>query len=199
MKLIIVDGLDGVGKDTHAQLIKEYYEDKGYSVKTRSHPSTDTFFGRNSKKALLGQGMLNKIKASMFYALDVLHSIRYYYHRGDHDIIIMVRYLMGTAYLPTALVKTGYTFFEHFVPTSPYMFFLDAKPETLFKRIQERENMEIFETLEALERVRIKALSVATSWNIVDTSGSIEDTANHIQNMLKLLDKKMEHEDTVSS
>jgi thymidylate kinase len=79
------------------------------------------------------------------------------------------------------------------------MFFLDAKPETLFKRIQEREKMEIFETLEALERVRIKALSVATSWNIVDTSGSIEDTAAHIQNMLKLLDKKMEHEDTVSS
>jgi len=190
MKLIIVDGLDGVGKDTHAQRIKHYYEQQGYTVCIRSHPSSDTFFGKQSKKALLSHGMLNKIKASMFYALDVLHSIRYYYHRGDHDIIIMVRYLMGTAYLPTPLVNTGYTFFEHFVPTSPYMFFLDAPPETLHQRVQQREKVEIFETLEALQRVRRKALSVATKWNIVDTSGTVDQTFTHLQKMLERLDKK---------
>jgi len=56
MRLIIVDGLDGVGKDTHAQLIKERYEKKGEKVIVRSHPESDNFYGRTAKKALLSQG-----------------------------------------------------------------------------------------------------------------------------------------------
>ena len=32
MPLIIVDGLDGLAKDTHAQLIKKRYEEKGERV-----------------------------------------------------------------------------------------------------------------------------------------------------------------------
>jgi dTMP kinase len=50
MRLIIVDGLDGVGKDTHAKLIKDRYEKLGDRVVIRSHPSNDNFFGRKAKK-----------------------------------------------------------------------------------------------------------------------------------------------------
>ena len=50
MRLIIVDGLDGVGKDTHAQRIKDRYEKIGGRVVIRSHPSDDSFFGRKAKK-----------------------------------------------------------------------------------------------------------------------------------------------------
>ena len=59
MRLIIVDGLDGVGKDTHAKLIKDKYEKMGERVILRSHPESDNFFGRKSKKALLGKGKIN--------------------------------------------------------------------------------------------------------------------------------------------
>ncbi|ENO12487.1 hypothetical protein MBGDC06_00725, partial [Thermoplasmatales archaeon SCGC AB-539-C06] len=45
----------------------------------------------------------------------------------------MVRYLMGTAYLPQRLAKIAYDLFENFVPTSDYMFFLDASPTKLLK------------------------------------------------------------------
>ena len=44
MRLIIVDGLDGVGKDTQANLIKLKYEKKGEKVVIRSHPSSDNYF-----------------------------------------------------------------------------------------------------------------------------------------------------------
>ena len=53
MRLIIVDGLDGVGKDTHAQLIRQRYEKKGEKVIVRSHPESDNFYGRTAKKAFL--------------------------------------------------------------------------------------------------------------------------------------------------
>ena len=188
MRLVIVDGLDGVGKDTHAELIAKRYESQGERVILRSHPSVDNFFGRKAKKALLGQGKSDKIKASIFYMFDVLRSIRKYHGKKDIDTLIMVRYLVGTAYLPEKVAKFGYRFFYNFVPTSKYMFFLDAEPETILKRIQERNEIEIFETHENLVKVRSKALKLVKDWTIVDTAGPIEDTFTKIERKLVELD-----------
>jgi len=188
MRLIIVDGLDGVGKDTHAKLIKERYEKLGERVVIRSHPSNDNFFGRKAKKALLGNGKINKLKASVFYMFDVLTSIRNYYRRKDIDTLIMVRYLVGTAYLPKKLAKICYKFFCSFVPTSNYMFFLDAEPEVVLKRFEERTEKEMFETLESLVKVRNKALSLVKDWYIIDSSRSIDETYLSIESILTKLD-----------
>lgn len=188
MRLIIVDGLDGVGKDTHAQLIKQRYEKKGESVIVRSHPESDNFYGRTAKKALLGQGKINQLKASLFYAIDVMYSLRRYYRKPTADTLIMVRYLMGTAYLPRRLTKTGYRFFEKLVPTSRYMFFLDAMPEELVERIKQRSETEMFETQEAFLKVRTKALELAKGWHIINTGQSIEQTYQAIEKILDELD-----------
>lgn len=188
MRFIVVDGLDGVGKDTHADLIKQRYEKLGEKVLVRSHPSSDNFFGRKAKKALLGQGKINKLKASIFYMFDVLRSIRKYYQRQDIDTLIMVRYLVGTAYLPGKIAKIGYNFFENFVPTSSYMFFLDANPEDIVERMQERNEREIFETFKELIKVRKKALILVKKWHIIDTSDSISNTFFKIENILDRMD-----------
>ena len=190
MRLIIVDGLDGVGKDTHAKLIKDRYEEMGEKVVLRSHPESDNFFGKKAKKALFGKGKINKLKASVFYMVDVLRSIKKYYGKKEYDTLIMVRYLMGTAYLPQRLAKIAYDLFENFVPTSDYMFFLDASPTKLLKRFEERDELEMFETLDALVKVRKKALLLAESWNIIDTTGTVEATFSHIENVLEKIDNK---------
>jgi dTMP kinase len=189
LRLIIIDGLDGVGKDTHARLIKQRYEERGERVIIRSHPESDNFYGRASKKALLSKGKINQLKASLFYALDVLNSLRRYYHCPQSDTLIMVRYLMGTAYLPRRLSPVGYHFFEKFVPTSEYMFFLDATPEKLVERIAQRNEIEMFESLEALVKVRSKALRLAGGWHIIDTDRSVEQTASDITTILDGLDR----------
>ncbi len=190
MRLIIVDGLDGVGKDTHAKLIKDRYEEMGEKVVLRSHPESDNFFGKKAKKALFGKGKINKLKASVFYMVDVLRSIKKYYGKKEYDTLIMVRYLMGTAYLPQRLAKIAYDLFENFVPTSDYMFFLDASPTKLLKRFEERDELEMFETLDELVKVRKKALLLAESWNIIDTTGTVEATFSHIENVLEKIDNK---------
>ncbi len=190
MRLVIIDGLDGVGKDTHGDLIAQYYKDNGEKVILRSHPAVDNYFGRKAKEALVHPGKASKIKASIFYMLDVLRSIRKYYRPDGKETLIMVRYLMGTAYLPRKLVRFGYRFFEHFVPTSAYMFFLDAPSEEILKRIKERAEHEIFETYDALEKVRKKAMLLLDKWYIVDTSGSVDDTFAAICLILNELDKE---------
>lgn len=189
MRFIVIDGLDGVGKDTHGQLIKKRYEQKGEKVVLRSHPESDNFFGKNAKKALLGKGKINKIRASIYYMFDVLNSIRKYYRKKRCDTLIMVRYLIGTAYLPLKLAKFGYNFFYNFVPTSQYMFFLDASPDDLLKRVEKRKEKEMFETITELKNVRKKSLQLIKNWNIIDTSGSIEETYQKIEKVLDKLDQ----------
>jgi dTMP kinase len=188
MRLIIVDGLDGVGKDTHAQLIKKRYEKNGEKVIIRSHPESDNFFGQKTKKALLGRGKFNRLKASIFYIFDVLHSLRFYFRSGNYDTIILVRYLIGTAYLPSGLAQFAYKIFLRFVPTSEYMFFLDATPEDLLDRLKNREEREMFETYEELVRVRKIALSLAINWYIIDTTSQVKETFESIEEVLNLLD-----------
>ena len=190
MRLIIIDGLDGVGKDTHAKLVKARYEKLGEKVVIRSHPSLDNFFGKKAKKALLSGSSIDKVKAGVFYMLDVLRSVKKYYHRSDIDTLIMVRYLVGTAYLPEKLSKIAYRFFFGFVPTSKFMFFLDCKPELVLKRYKDRENLEVFENLQSLIKVRKKALDLVYDWNIINSSGTIESTYDLIERKLNILDKK---------
>jgi len=188
IRLIIIDGLDGVGKDTHAKLIRNRYEQKGEKVIVRSHPESDNFFGIKAKKALLGIGKINRLKASIFYALDVLRSIRLYFRNPQHDTLIVVRYLMGNAYLPKVPGKLAYKVFKKLVPISEYMFFLDASPEELLKRISQRKEKEMFETYEALVEVRSKALKFAKNWYIIDTAQPIDKTYSKIESILDKLD-----------
>ncbi len=103
MRYIIIDGLDGSGKDTHANLIREKYISKGEKVIVRTHPSNDNTYGIKAKKALLGKGKINHIMASVYYALDVIRSVRLYNKKAE--TVIMVRYLMGVAYLPFPIAK----------------------------------------------------------------------------------------------
>jgi len=186
MRFIIIDGLDGAGKDTHAHLIRDRYINKGDSVVLRSHPENDNTFGIKAKNSLLGEGKLNYIKASMYYAFDVIRSVRKYHGKGD--TLIVVRYLMGVAYLPLPLAKLFYKFFSTILPTSEYMFFLDVEPEESLKRLSRRNEKEMFENLDDLVKVRGKALKLANNWNIINTCQPIKDVQKQIENILDTLD-----------
>ncbi|EKQ52457.1 MAG: thymidylate kinase [Methanobacterium sp. Maddingley MBC34] len=187
MRFIIIDGLDGSGKSTQAKLIQEKYISMGESVILREHPSFDNSYGLKAKKALLGRGKINKIKASVYYALDVISSVKKY--NGKADNIIMVRYLMGVAYLPLPMAKLLYRFFTTILPTSHYMFFLDLEPEESLKRMSSRNDEEMFENLDDLVKVREKALELAQDWYIINTAGSIGEVKRKIHAILDDVDK----------
>ncbi|MDG6220380.1 MAG: thymidylate kinase [Candidatus Thermoplasmatota archaeon] len=175
MRLIVVDGLDGSGKDTQARKMKEWLEAHGEMVVLRSHPEDDNPWGRRAKRALKKTGKGAKLKASVYYALDVLRSVRRHCKRKKGGVVIMVRYLVGTAYLPDLPASLLYRFFHAILPTSKEMFFIDVTPEKMLERIKQRgEETEMFENLEALEQVRSRALGlIGIEWHIIDGNGTV--------------------------
>jgi len=188
MRYIIVDGLDGSGKDTHANLIREKYLSKGEKVIVRTHPSNDNNYGIKAKKALLGKGKIKHIMASVYYALDVIRSVRLYHQKAE--TVIMVRYLMGVAYLPLPIAILLYKLFSLVLPTSNYMFFLDVEPDELLKRLLKRNEHEMFENLNDLIKVRRKAMELAKDWHTINTGQSIELAQRDINNILDQLDNE---------
>ncbi len=186
MRFIVVDGLDGSGKDTHAKFVKERYLSKGETVIIRSHPSEDSVFGRMTKESLLKRGKINHIKAAVFYFLDVINSLIRYYGKAEN--VIFVRYLGGVLYLPLPLAKILYRLFSAILPTSNYMFFLDAEPEVCLERIEIRDEREMFENLEDFRKVREKAKYLLKNWHIVRTDRPIHETRAEIERILDKID-----------
>lgn len=180
--LIIIDGLDASGKNTQAQALCRLLVERGKTVLLRFHPSNDTAFGVRSRYFLYSRGRSAHFASAFFYMVDVLRSVFLYSWR-KFDFVIFVRYLMGTAYLPSPLYLIAYFFFSVFVPNSKYKFFLDVHPQEAFERIRRtRERREMFENLEKLEATRVKALSLAANygWIIIDANQTVEATQYQI-------------------
>ncbi len=167
MRLIVIDGLDGSGKDTQALRLRDYLIARGEQVTLRIHPSQDNFFGRLSKKALTGGGKARRIAATLFYGFDVVRSVLLYC-RGN-GTVIFVRYTMACAYLPDPLIRPVYAIVDTLLPKSDEMFFLDVTPEEALRRVRRRgEAQEMFETLPHMEKARANALMIAGAWKVVD-------------------------------
>ncbi|MDH5754926.1 MAG: thymidylate kinase [Candidatus Bathyarchaeota archaeon] len=186
MVFVVIDGLDASGKSTQAFKLYNFLKNHGKTVYLRFHPSSDNFFGVKAKQFLYLKGKGAHFAAAFFYMLDVIRSIPLYSWR-KYDYVIFVRYLMGTAYLPSPLHRIAYHFFASLVPTSNLMFFLDVNPEEAYRRIQqERKRQEMFESLEELKRIRRKALSLASidKWTIIDANKPVKSVEKEIRKSL---------------
>ena len=184
--LVIIDGLDASGKSTQAHKLFAFLTNHGKTVFVRFHPSDDNFFGVKAKGFLYLKGKGAHFAAAFFYMLDVIRSILFYSWRR-YDYVIFVRYLMGTAYLPSPLHRIGYHFFASVVPKSNLMFFLDVTPEEAYRRIQlDRSKREMFENLEELRRIRCKALFLALTdkWAVMNGNKPIGDVEEEIRRVL---------------
>jgi dTMP kinase len=175
---VIIDGLDGSGKSTQANLLLKELKRQHRTVFLRIHPETDNWFGRKARVFLFSKGKGAHFASALFYMVDVIRSILLFSRRRV-DYVILVRYLMGTAYLPSPLHIVGYLFFSALVPKSVYMYFLDATPEVAVARVKKRGETEMFETYAALKKIRVKALALTRfdKWLIVDSNQVIDEVA----------------------
>ncbi len=185
---IVIDGLDGSGKSTQAEMLCDHIESLGMSYVIRSHPSDDNYLGRKGRVYLLREGSWARILASAFYMLDVIRSVLYY-RWSKVDYVVFVRYLMGTAYLPSPLHRVAYMVFKITMPDGDHMFFIDVTPEEAHRRIEEnRDEKEMFESLERLTKVRGRVLELARrkEWTVIDGNQSPENIQLEIRGYLGL-------------
>ena len=180
-KFIVIDGLDGSGKDTQVKLLAEMYEKQGRDVVVRSHPCNDNKFGKKSKQALLKTGKYNKIKATFYFGLDAIRSVRKYYYNDDVDVLIFSRYIMAVMYLPNYINMLVYKIVAFILPTSDCMFFLDVTPEESLRRIGSRnEETEMFENIDSLRENREKSKKFTYNWNVVSGDDAPEVISQEI-------------------
>jgi len=185
---IVIDGLDGSGKTTQAEMLCSHIESQGMTYVMRSHPSDDNYLGRKGREYLLREGSWARIMASALYMLDVIRSVLY--HRWSKvDYVVFVRYLMGTAYLPSPLHRLAYMVFKFTMPNGDHMFFIDVTPEEAHRRIEEnRDEKEMFESFERLTKVRGRVLELARpkEWTVLDGDRSLEVIQLEIRGYLGL-------------
>jgi dTMP kinase len=156
------------------------------TVCLRVHPEIDNWFGLKAHTYLYSKGKSAHFASAMFYMVDVIRSILLFSWRRA-DFIIFVRYLMGTAYLPSPLDVFAYNFFSSVVPKSNKMFFLDIGPVEAAARIaKNRKQTEMFESLNALNKVRAKALSLTRfdKWIVIDSNKPVAEIALELKTNL---------------
>ena len=185
LTLIVVDGLDGCGKDTHALRIKTLMESEGTPVRIISHPSSRPF-GKLSKRSLQATGPIARLFATVFFIVDVLGSVHVYKHTPKSNYIF-VRYLLGAAYLPRSLAPVGYSLFRRLLPFPDIALFIDISPEVAQRRIAARGHMpEMFETLQKLAAVREIAKDLTRAeWVTVDNSEDGEAPFREVERILR--------------
>ena len=182
-----VDGMDGSGKTTSSDFIKEQLISEGRKVLEITHPNSETSYGRTSAKYLCREGKGAVMISTLFYILDVLHSLRYKRKHGkEFDDVIFVRYSLAAAYMPESLCKPLYKIIEFVLPVPDVKIYVDIDPEIALQRIYERgEELETFETAENLEKTRKRMQMITDSWITIDNSGTPEQTHEQTRRILE--------------
>jgi len=123
---------------------------------------------------------------TLFFTADVLVSVRELKHERDRTTIL-VRYLLGTAYLPKALAPMGYRVLRKILPFPDLAIFIDIEPEVAHRRIAARGHApEMFETPEKLASVRRIAKTLAAhEWVTVDNSEEGERPFKELERVLR--------------
>ncbi|MBR6204494.1 MAG: thymidylate kinase [Candidatus Methanomethylophilaceae archaeon] len=183
MTWYVVDGMDGCGKSTCAELLKEKLESEGRRVRLFSHPDSGCLFGRLEYGYLLKEGRLAKMLATVFFILDAVDSLfKMRLSSRKYDDFIFVRYLMSVAYLPDGIYRKAYRIIKKLFPMPDEFILVDVDAETSLRRIEARgEERESFENMDDLVRTREKMLSLSDGWFVVDNTLPLEEVKRLIE------------------
>lgn len=193
---IVFDGIDGNGKSTQAQLLKEYLEKKGYEIFLTSEPSK----GEHGQKI---ENILRRREAAQFtkekwlelFTLDRkdnVHEIIGALREGK--IVICDRYYYST--LAYQLQEEEWQSYASKFLKPNITFILDVPAETAMERLKEKykitgEKKSFFEKLKILKEVRKKFLLLPNYLNdnikIIDGNRTIKTIAEDIKKDIDVL------------
>ena len=193
-KLIVFEGIDGAGKTTQINLLKEFLAGQGRRVVCTAEP-TDLPSGKELRRALAGEKRVTACELAVLFTLDrVAHNtapdgIEAWLSSGA-DVICDRYYYSSLAYQGSDIDGEWVARINLDCPeiaTPDVCVFLDVSPELAIERISKnRETTEIYEKKEKLADVREKYFKVfeklkgRDNINVIDASGSPEEVAERI-------------------
>lgn len=182
-KLIVIDGLDGSGKNTQTKALLKRLEEQGIPAKMVSFPDYDSDSSALVKLYLNGDfgtdpESVNCFAASSFYAVDRFASFRLNWQR-DYEagtVILANRYTTANAIHQLAKLPPekhqafldwlwDFEFVKLGLPAPTRTILLELPVEKSLELIEVRgEKKDIHENRSHLEKARAAALTAATAW-----------------------------------
>ncbi len=186
-KFIVLEGVDGCGKTTHAKLLAQWLTANGHSVLHTKEPSRGPI-GLLLRDYLKKETTLPLIDALLFTADRAEHlekEIKPALEQGK--IVICERYFYSTIAYQVAqgLDKKWLKELNAFAMRPDLTLLLDLDPEISVKRTSTKEK---FETLEFLKKVRQNYLALAKEekFSIIDAAKTKTEMK---EEMLKIVQK----------
>ena len=191
-KFIVFEGIDGSGKSTQAELLKEYLEEKGIKVWLTKEP-TDGQTGQLLQKIQKGAfkdyftdpAEFRKFMTYLYAADRVGHDQQIDQHLQNGEWVICDRYKYSTyAYNKMRLVS--YEVFEHF-GTADLPLFIKIPVDQALDRIHTRgKTEEIFENKKYLEGVNSNYEILVDDDKLIeiDGTGAAEEVFGRIKKVV---------------
>lgn len=198
--LIAIEGIDGSGKSTIANYLKEELEKEGFRVVVFKEP-TNSVHGQKIRQSF--NNRLDAHKELELFLLDRKHDVERNILPALKKgyIIVMDRYYYSTIAYQGARgidIDKIKKMNEKIAPKPDLVIILDVKPEIGIRRIKERgDKPNKFEDLEYLEKVRKIFLELKDdNIVIVDANKNIEFVKNEV---LRAIKKFLKFKDTQNS
>ena len=198
--LIAIEGIDGSGKSTIANYLKEELEKEGFRVVVYKEP-TNSVHGQKIRQSF--NNRLDAHKELELFLLDRKHDVEKNILPALKKgyIIVMDRYYYSTIAYQGARgidIDKIKKMNEKIAPKPDLVIILDVKPEIGIRRIKERgDKPNKFEDLEYLEKVRKIFLELKDdNIVIVDANKNIEFVKNEV---LRAIKKFLKFKDTQNS
>ncbi|MCD6494158.1 MAG: dTMP kinase [Archaeoglobaceae archaeon] len=198
--LIAIEGIDGSGKSTIANYLKEELEKEGFRVVVFKEP-TNSIYGQKIRQSF--NNRLDAHKELELFLLDRKHDVEKNILPALKKgyIIVMDRYYYSTIAYQGARgidIDKIKKMNEKIAPKPDLVIILDVKPEIGIRRIKERgDKPNKFEDLEYLEKVRKIFLELKDdNIVIVDANKNIEFVKNEV---LRAIKKFLKFKDTQNS
>lgn len=191
--LIVIEGIDGAGKTTHARKLVRWLRKKGIRTRYTFEPTRGAI-GRILEKMASKRKVDVRVEALLFAAdrIDHLNKIiRPLLEKGF--IIISDRYVHSSiAYQSITVGDQGWVEeLNKFAEKPDLVILLDVDPETGLKRIKRKRAR--FERIEILKKVREKYLELAEreGFKVINANRGVEEVFEDVKSSVeKFLEDK---------
>lgn len=188
-KLIVIEGLDGSGKNTQAILLEQYLVSKNHKCSVITFPNYNSPFGR-----LIRHYLDKKIDFEQFELNNLYSADRYYAKSIIDDLLKNGFIVIADRYTPSNICYgslNGDTMeriemMDKFLPQPDIVILVDIDPITAAKRLETKDRNE--QDLDYLNRVRKKYLMEyylnQEKWRIVDGTEREQEVHQQIVNLV---------------